>query len=1169
MRHAAPPKNEAKRAPWRSVDRTFDWLRRIGAWRPSVVREPTLDEYLAHGRFPAPRARLLRDAVAKNRPFQRRDDSTQLFDKWEIILGMAFWGMPKKRPRGIQQQSIPTVARTGPWFWAYGNALKADWHSHHWIFYTAGANAEQIGGAFGRAVDKVQATGRRVKFLLDDQGNFDSTQTRFPQKTERRFINTYRPPKWCRHVLKRCKSVRGISRHGIKYFIRYTKQSGMPTTSNGNSPLNAGSHIDLARKAMRAIAVAKGTDPTVAELELPERCTLLVLGDDSLFVADEELIDAMATIGQQHFDDLGFEAKIIITDRIEMVEYCSGVFLPTADGYVWTQKPGRALSKMFWRLARSSPDTHEQWLAAVAQSWNHDANHCPVLRQATWLAARLACGAVPTERVKADRPRAYKIHHPTPQTWLFMCRRYSVSEDMLRDLEQAYRAMPLAAVLFDHPVLRRMTEIDCPVAHENCSGHLYEPSMLSRYSVLPPMTTQLWYPWDLRACGLAALVFSFCRSLYRSYLIASEKTSYCNDPLCPGAIKCDDECPNYLNRFMSDVKISVTEPVPANRGKQSKRGAKSAPSHSGRAAPNGNRNAGTKVSIPRSVGRPNPTAVVSVVSSARAADRVGTPKRRYPLVPIAGPRHKALMEKMVAKSMSQQAMALMASVMLPQEVLPERTPFSTSKPTAVASPFVGFSVPWDTANANTGGKDWVDVRQQFFSLSRDPRCAMTYWDPNPTMQSINKQVFFYGNTVSSVSPNAPELPSGEWFPMGVMKPNPSGLSPIYNPMPQGNCGNYETVFLDTEDVPMCLVTPRVSATASTTGTPGVTNILISGLANNTQYQFTVRRRWGAIHTDVAVQATSSATGTFGLGIADGAIGCYGVRLDGLGAGYVPGNLGQGAVQMNVISGTVIPTTNTAIGCGQFVSLFAPWFLLLSIFSNTFRIHSNALLVSNIMPKSGKSGEVVSYQVPAGNSWMDYIGSNSTATTDTFGLLFSLPDRKTVDFTKGLDAWLPLSDISQYDFKVVCDSAVGPSPLNQSTFLGNFSPFEPVPLANLDDNILVAIKASGSATLFGPQDCLGTWTTGMEFPTDAPFFECLKARIGPTLTQQILFDMRDAPFLLNNPIHVRDLIEYAKSVLKFVLPVGTGIASFFATEGNVGAALGMAASTKAALGAVLD
>jgi len=156
----------------------------------------------------------------------------------------------------------------------------------------------------------------------------------------------------------------------IEFIMDYCRRTGEQNTTNGNSWINL-------------LITLFGFDEQcqngvrVWDLLIELLLALVFLGDDNLSMTDGVDLDEnkFVTLTKK----LGLNIKLKKPKPQDMT-FCSNLFIPSADGLIATQYPGRLLSKAFVTRNKFTEVQANQWVYDQATNYSKDAGHLDFLR---------------------------------------------------------------------------------------------------------------------------------------------------------------------------------------------------------------------------------------------------------------------------------------------------------------------------------------------------------------------------------------------------------------------------------------------------------------------------------------------------------------------------------------------------------------------------------------------------------------------------------------------------------------------------------------------------------------------------------------------------------------------------------------------------------------------
>lgn len=250
--------------------------------------------------------------------------------------------------------------------------------------------------------------------------------------------------------------VKGTYRNGdvrIVYKVAGTTKSGHNDTTLGNSFINAA----IIYTAMRRLGL---------------RGSIIVAGDDLLAAIDGDW-DGDKLAAEEAA--CGIIPEFRVFDSIFDVSFISGVWFPgVGDELIFTPKPGRLLSKLFWTVKPPSPKVAKEvaYVSGVAVGMLFTCADLPVI--GPFLRSHVAdAHAKPIFKHTFTDHRAY-AH---PRVLDHFCYRYQTSPSEVREVEDLILSARGAACIVRHPLLMRMC---C----QDLSGIHLRPARFSSVCVL-------------------------------------------------------------------------------------------------------------------------------------------------------------------------------------------------------------------------------------------------------------------------------------------------------------------------------------------------------------------------------------------------------------------------------------------------------------------------------------------------------------------------------------------------------------------------------------------------------------------------------------------------------------------------------------------------------------
>lgn len=295
-------------------------------------------------------------------------------------------------PRLIQGRSLSVKIDTGPFTWRYGQKLKQVYGAESNFVYGGGMSAEQIGDCY--EMIPLRAAVQGAGWHAIDCKRFDRSigpspllqlyleykKIGAPLETLLAFSN--------RHGVQS-----GKTQNGIRYKRRAEVNSGDGDTSAGNSRI----HLVLLESC-------------------PDVYGAIVHGDDAVIYTD----NILAVCEWYRGGDLD---PVLAPD----IDFCSGLFYPTADGVVLGPKIGRVIAKTFQALNKF--EDYDPWLRGVLLSIRSSCSFVPILRVIVeTLLERVGHGKVYRKKSYEYKSMANRCHECSHDTFVFFEKRYGLSE---------------------------------------------------------------------------------------------------------------------------------------------------------------------------------------------------------------------------------------------------------------------------------------------------------------------------------------------------------------------------------------------------------------------------------------------------------------------------------------------------------------------------------------------------------------------------------------------------------------------------------------------------------------------------------------------------------------------------------------------------------------------
>jgi len=266
-------------------------------------------------------------------------------------------------PRLIQGASDNYNVVLGPFMHKVSKQLASLWNVDSPTVYTSGLTSEDLGKWREQFGDHL--TGVIIEI---DQSRFDAHQGKESFDLE---MLLHKSCGIDQHIeakaaLNSQKKTLGYTSKGIKYAVPYTRKSGDPNTSVGNSFING-------------VMTRYCIETAFQTMGLIDEVKMLILGDDNLSVSTIPLNhyqqDELRELLVLGFRELGFTAKVKIHTEWCQAEFCSSLFWPVKDGYVLGPKIFRRLPKLGFSINKLS----QRQVKGLFDGAAREMAHLPVL----------------------------------------------------------------------------------------------------------------------------------------------------------------------------------------------------------------------------------------------------------------------------------------------------------------------------------------------------------------------------------------------------------------------------------------------------------------------------------------------------------------------------------------------------------------------------------------------------------------------------------------------------------------------------------------------------------------------------------------------------------------------------------------------------------------------
>lgn len=363
-------------------------------------------------------------------------------------------------PRLIQGRHDDYQVLTGPVTYSMTKYLAYLWHPHATygypvceddprprtpLVYTSGLNAEELGHLLESHLRRLQGRHGKVVFFEQDASRLDAHCNESALEMKNRIYLRLRVKRRNLNAILQSMHTRGYTRHGVKYTVEATVQSGNGDTSSGDVIICL-VPVDYAFKAIRL------TD---------EDYLALGTGDDNASILPESAWPDYVRYAENMWPRLGLKMEMLVMTNHYDLEFCSGRFYPTQDGTVFGPKIGRIIVKSFYSHINYSDAQGPRWLKAVCLGLDRDVAFIPVLRVLVPTILTLLTNRKALVVRLEDRPHAMTRHTVCAGTWEMMEHLYQVSQSSILALEQwLSTAITSVPMVINHPIITRIVEVD-------------------------------------------------------------------------------------------------------------------------------------------------------------------------------------------------------------------------------------------------------------------------------------------------------------------------------------------------------------------------------------------------------------------------------------------------------------------------------------------------------------------------------------------------------------------------------------------------------------------------------------------------------------------------------------------------------------------------------------
>jgi hypothetical protein len=345
--------------------------------------------------------------------------------------------MPKKA-RLIQfYKNYATQASYGPQFYSLQKAVTQVLHRYDIgrgidVTFGSGMNSTDI----AQWMNDVCHDGARF-FYERDGKNWDSTMgpeaAEFRQKLyDLADVDLGKFARACNICFGSAKCTEGL----VKYWIEYTVKSGHNDTTLGNGLVN----IAIAYTAMSRLGL---------------RGSIIATGDDLLCAIHEDF-DLDALIREE--TKFGIIPEANKFRDATAVSFVSGIFVPSQNGLAFIPLPGRLIGRLWWTTKQPGARAKfDQFRRGIALGLLPTCKDIPVIRV---FLRKFEGKGKSTRSDKGFQFHGCEVKTDESVILDYFARRYGFSIGEVQECESYLESLPAEPLYINHPVLRRMSEVD-------------------------------------------------------------------------------------------------------------------------------------------------------------------------------------------------------------------------------------------------------------------------------------------------------------------------------------------------------------------------------------------------------------------------------------------------------------------------------------------------------------------------------------------------------------------------------------------------------------------------------------------------------------------------------------------------------------------------------------
>lgn len=383
-------------------------------------------------------------------PLSKRDaiiksvmEDPELANKVKLFIKREGAHSELTKARGIQMYfNLATQALFAPEFRALQDSLCHNFYRREVadgirLTFACGMNPRQL----GQWMSEVNQSITNPFWYERDGKAWDSTMQKMHMKLKRRVYRACGVSEEFLSFVAAGERVRGIgfvrgSPAGpFKYLLDNTVKSGHNDTTTGNTVINGWITVEsLLRCGLKG--------------------EIIVVGDDLLVAIDGDFdLEALKSVEIA----LGIVPEARKFSHWWEVEFASGIWLETEDGFGFIPKPGRLLARLFWTCSPPGKKRLADFKHSIVCGLVPRVGNLPIIRE--FLAINDPGGKIVSTgkyQWTSDMEGSFKFVDPELQ----LCRRYGLTHRDILDACEFISTLENEPGLLVHPVTERMVEVD-------------------------------------------------------------------------------------------------------------------------------------------------------------------------------------------------------------------------------------------------------------------------------------------------------------------------------------------------------------------------------------------------------------------------------------------------------------------------------------------------------------------------------------------------------------------------------------------------------------------------------------------------------------------------------------------------------------------------------------